>query len=434
VSRDLEKSEPVNPNPQDNATPDFPEGGWRAWATVAGAFCSQMCGFGYTTSFGVYQDYYTRFYITSESPSTIAWIGSVNSFLVIASGLFAGRLYDKGYFYHMIYGGSCLIVFSLFMLSLSHPDHIYQNFLTQSIGHGIGAGLMYVPSLAVLSHYFVKKRALAMSIVATGASLGAVVHPIMLNNLFVKISFGNAVRASAGLNAGLLLIACLLMHPRLPPPDHTPNLWKSLKKFLRDGPYVSAAIGLMAFPIGMYFPLFFIQLDAVKHGLSRNFAFYALVIVNGSSCVGRLSPGIVVRYIGVVPFILLSTGMCAIMIFALIGVTTVTGFVVFGILYGFSAGAFIALMAPLIAVLSDNMSELGLRMGIAFTLCGVGALAGPPISGALLSERFIWWKPAVFSGTFGLLGTAMFGVMAYLLHRRHKLEKRSNVETAPAVE
>ncbi len=118
-----------------------------------------------------------------------------------------------------------------------------QNFLAQSIGHGIGAGLMYVPSLAVLSHYFVRKRALAMSIVATGASLGSVVHPIMLNNLFVAVGFGNAVRASAGLNAGLLMIACLLMHPRLPPPDSTPDLWKTLRKFLRDGPYICAAIG-----------------------------------------------------------------------------------------------------------------------------------------------------------------------------------------------
>lgn len=116
-------------------------------------------------------------------------------------------------------------------------------FLAQSIGHGLGAGLMYVPSLAVLSHYFVRRRAMAMSIVATGAALGAVVHPIMLNNLFERIGFANTVRASAGLITGLLLLACLLMHPRLPPPESTQPLWKSLKRFSRDGPYVCAAIG-----------------------------------------------------------------------------------------------------------------------------------------------------------------------------------------------
>lgn len=32
----------------------------------------------------------------------------------------------------------------------------------------------------------------------------------------------------------------------------------------------------MVFPIGLYFPLFFIQLDAAKHGLDENFAFYSV--------------------------------------------------------------------------------------------------------------------------------------------------------------
>lgn len=82
-----------------------------------------------------------------------------------------------------------------------------------------------------------------MSIVAAGSSLGAIIHPIMLNNLFIRIGFHNAVLASAGMNTGLLIIACLLMRTRLPPPAEIPPLWKSLKKFAKDGPYVAAALG-----------------------------------------------------------------------------------------------------------------------------------------------------------------------------------------------
>ncbi len=41
----------------------------------------------------------------------------------------------------------------------------------------------------------------------------------------------------------------------------------------------------------------------------------------------------------VVSLIVLFTGVCAIMIFALTGVATVAGFVIFGVIYGFSAGA-----------------------------------------------------------------------------------------------
>jgi MFS family permease len=109
---------------------------------------------------------------------------------------------------------------------------------------GIGSGILYIPSMAIVSHYFVKRRALAMTIVASGASLGAVVHPIMLNNMLAgRLGFGNAVRASAGLVTGLLFIACLLMRTRIHPPKHSIDMRKVLKKLSRDGAYMAATAG-----------------------------------------------------------------------------------------------------------------------------------------------------------------------------------------------
>jgi MFS family permease len=54
------------------------------------------------------------------------------------------------------------------MLSLAKPHHYYQFFLAQSVGAGIGMGLMFIPSLSVSAHYFRKKRSLAMGIVIAG--------------------------------------------------------------------------------------------------------------------------------------------------------------------------------------------------------------------------------------------------------------------------
>jgi MFS family permease len=117
-------------------------------------------------------------------------------------------------------------------------------FFAQGVGMGLGAGIVYIPSMAIVSHYFQKRRALAMSIVASGSSLGAIIHPIMLNNtLHSRLGFEDAVRASAGLVTGLLLLACLLMHPRLPPPESSPEFWKSLGRFIHDKPYVLATLG-----------------------------------------------------------------------------------------------------------------------------------------------------------------------------------------------
>ncbi|KAH9858585.1 MFS general substrate transporter [Lenzites betulinus] len=409
----------------------IPDGGMAAWTTVAGAFLCQMCGFGYTGAFGVYQDYYTRVYLSNDSSSAVSWIGSLNAFIMISSGLIAGRLYDRGYFYHLLYGGSILLSFSLFMHSLAKPQQYYQIILSQGIGAGLGGGMTYIPSVAVLSQYFTKRRALAMTIVASGSSLGSIIHPIMLNNTLnnPRIGFAIAARANAGLISGLMLIACLLMRTRTGRVQTPPPLWASAKRFAKDGSYVFAVLGMSIFGIGFYFPLFYIQLDALAHGLNDTFSFYSLVILNSFSFIGRLAPGFFANRLGVHNIIVVSTFCCAVMIFAMIGLKSVASVIVIAIIYGLSAGTYIAMIAPLLASLTDDMSELGARMGIAFALYGVGSLIGTPISGALLTDRFIWWRPAVFSGIMGLAAFACLCVSIILLRRR-KAKLRREVEKA----
>jgi len=318
-----------------------------------------------------------------------------------------------------------LYSFSLFMLSLARPNSFYQVFLAQGLGMGLGAGTIYIPSVAVISHYFKKKRALAMTIVASGSSLGSVIHPIMLNNtLFTSLGFGNSVRASAGLITGLLFIGCALMHPKFPPPKQSLGFVPALKKFSKDSAYVCATLGLSIFTIGYYFPLFYIQLDSTRHGISSTLSFYTLVILNGCSFAGRLSPGFFARRFGVANMICIATFCCAIMVFAMIGLSGPASVVIIAIFFGFFAGVYIALMGPLMVVLTEDISELGIRMGIAFAFSGVGSLIGTPISGALLTSNYIWWRPAVFSGVMALAGSSCFIAMRIILYRR-TLAKRT---------
>ncbi|KAJ7046295.1 major facilitator superfamily domain-containing protein, partial [Mycena alexandri] len=328
-----------------------------------------------------------------------SWIGSVNALLVISVGLVGGRLYDHGHFNLLVYGGCFLQSFSIFMFSLCQRQKLYQIFLTQGIGAGLGAGLTYIPSVAVVSHYFRERRALAMSIVASGSSFGAIVHPIMLNNtLHSSLGFGNSVRASAALITGLLILACLLMRPRLPASQNNPELWNSVRRFSRDTPYVLATIGMATFSVAFYFPLFFLQLDAVTHGMDRTFSFYSLVIMNASSFVGRLTPGFFAHSLGITKMVTAAAGCGSVLILGMIGLSNVASVVVLAILYGYCAGVFITLMPPLVAILTKDLTELGLRMGVSFALEGIGGLIGPPINGALLTANFLWWRPALFSG------------------------------------
>jgi len=93
--------------------------------------------------------------------------------------------------------------------------------MVQGVLAGVGMGLTYAPSIALISQHFSKRCTLVMSLVALGKPLGAVIHPIMLNHLLNgTLGFARGVRASAGFVSALLLIACLSVRTRaLPTPS-----------------------------------------------------------------------------------------------------------------------------------------------------------------------------------------------------------------------
>lgn len=83
-----------------------------------------------------------------------------------------------GYFRALVLTGSFLIVLGQMMLSLA--TEYYQVILAQAVCIGLGAGCLFVPSVAIISTYFNNtKIATAMGIAASGSSLGKLgVHAI----------------------------------------------------------------------------------------------------------------------------------------------------------------------------------------------------------------------------------------------------------------
>ncbi|KAF8136727.1 major facilitator superfamily domain-containing protein [Boletus edulis] len=309
-------------------------------------------------------------------------------------------------------GGSLLQSFALFMLSLAQPGQYYQIFLAQGIAQGIAQGTLYVPTVAVVSHHFHKRRTLAMSLVASGTPLGAIVHPVMLNNLLT---------AAAAFISILLLIACLLIRTRLEPPNVPQITCPSERVFCTTCRFVSCVLGkLLFFQMGFYYPLFYFQIDSVKHGNSETFSFYSLVLLNGGNLIGRLSAGFIASRVGVPRLIILSTAVCAILIFGMIGLNRVATVVVLGTIYGYFAGTYITMLPPTMTLLTSDFSEIGARMGIGMTMTGFGSLLGGPISGALLTSQYKWWQPSLFNGLISLTGCGMLIIMQLALTRRKR--------------
>ncbi|KAF8523759.1 MFS general substrate transporter, partial [Hysterangium stoloniferum] len=381
---------------------ELDKGGSQAWCTVAGAWLALFATFGYISSFGVYQDFFTR--SGTASSSNVSWIGSTQLFFFAAMGPPTGKLLDKGYFRQTVLAGSIIYTFSLFMLSLAHIDKYYQIFLSQGIGMGIGAGLIYLPSLAVQAHYWRTRRALAMGVAITGSSVGGIVYPIMLNQWFHgSVGFNWGVRGSAFLTMGVLVVANYLMRPQYSDnnqkTDEDHHTTTNLRDILTDWPFVFLVlIGGSFVLMGLFFAYFYLQLFTIDHGLDPNFAFYTLTIQNGASIFGRTIPNLFADRYGVLNAMIVVIFGTMVMVFTLFGIHDVGGVVVFAILYGFFSGGVLSLIAPAIVSFVRHPKELGVRLGLAYLVSSFAYLIGPPVIGALLTNGTQWSKPIIFSG------------------------------------
>ncbi|KAF8867447.1 major facilitator superfamily domain-containing protein [Mucidula mucida] len=240
---------------------EVPNGGTVAWMTLVGAFLAVFCSSGYVNVYGIYEDFFVREYLSESSSFQISWIGSVQVLFLGCSGIPGGYAMDHGYFRWVMLSGSLLLMFYLVMTLFCREQQFWQMFLANCLGLGIAVGMLYVPAIGVLLHHFKKRRSLIMGLAQAGSSVGGLVHPIMLNNLFHgRLGFAWGVRVSALFNLVLLIIANLLMTTRLParPKDTTFNkqimYWKS---FFTDKVYVLATLSIFILYCGVYFPTFF---------------------------------------------------------------------------------------------------------------------------------------------------------------------------------
>ena len=201
---------------------------------------------------GVFQTYYT---ITLDvSPSTISWIGCVQSFLTFFIGAFSGRLLDAGYFLPTVIIGATLQVLGIFLMSIC--TEYWQLLLTQGFLNGIGGGILFTPCMGLVATYFSKNRSFALGIASTGNSAGGLIYPVIVRQLLPQIGFPWTVRVLGFVNLGLLALVIALMKPRLPPCKSSAIIdWSAFKEL----PYTLFVTGLFFQVWNIYFTLYYVS-------------------------------------------------------------------------------------------------------------------------------------------------------------------------------
>ncbi|KAJ5125307.1 MFS transporter asaE [Penicillium atrosanguineum] len=399
---DSEKANAVPPRP---GPP--PDGGPKAWLVVLGGFCGLFVSFGWINCIGVFQTYYESHQLQNMSTSTVTWITSLETFVMFFAGPIFGTLFDSYGPRWILLGGTILHVFGLMMTSLS--TEYYQFILAQGICSPLGASAIFNACVNSVSTWFVKRRAFALGVTASGSSLGGVIFPIMVTHLIPQVGFPWAMRICAFLILGMLVIANLTLKSRLPPTKKPFSVMNFVRP-LKDIKFVLTVAGAFCFFWGMFLPFTFVITQAERYGMSPNMSQYLIPILNAASIFGRTLPGYLADRVGRYNVMIIFSFLSAILVLALwLPSRSNAPAIVFSALYGFGSGAFVSLAPALIAQISD-LREVGVRNGTCFSIISFAALTGTPIGGALVSDVLhgSYTKLQIFCGVVMLAGATLF--------------------------
>ncbi|MCJ1363529.1 hypothetical protein MMC16_002636 [Acarospora aff. strigata] len=359
-----------------------PDGGFPAWSQALLCHLAIFNTWGFINSFGIFQTYYTS--ALGEPHSTVSWVGSVQIWLLFFIGTFSGRALDAGYFRAVFILGQLMQITGVFMTSLATT--YWQVFLAQGLCTGIGNGLVFCPSFALLSGYFSHNRALAIGVAASGSATGGVVFPAIAERLLPKIGFPWTVRVIGFVMLGTMSLTVPFFKARTPPRKRGPLVeWAAFIEM----PYLLFSISMFLSFWGLYFAFYYIgsfTRDAL--GASQQTSIKVLMVMNGVGAPGRLIPGFVAdRYLGplntFLPFVL----MASVLLYCWAAVSSVKASYAFAVVYGFFAAGIQSLFLATLSSLTTDPTKTGVRMGMVLTLISLATLTGEPLAGILIQRN-----------------------------------------------
>ena len=88
-----------------------------------------------------------------------------------------------------------------------------------------------------------------------------------------------------------------------------------------------------------------------------------------------------------------------------------TGLLVFDVIYGFVMAAAQGMLPPSLGSMTTDLSKMGVRMGMVFSLLGFALLIGNPIAGALITaDHGSYLSAQMYAGSALLAGVVALAV------------------------
>jgi len=370
----------------------------RAWAVAIGASIANGVAFGVLYTFGAFVTSMAEEFNASLGPTSIVF--GLSMFLFFGTGAISGRWAD-------LYGPRPLLVVggALFcggLVATSFVTAIWQGYIVYGIGCGAGGGIFCSPLFSTVATFFVKYRALAQGVAATGSGIGTLLLVPFAKAIIETEGWRNSYRILAGVSAIGFIVGLLLV--RRSPSQSPGGSGGHVRRVMRTREFktLSVAFGLMSMALLGAFA--FVIKFAEDDGISPSRAALLMSVVGASSILGRLLLTAVAGRLGSVRLLQIALAAQPLAYFFwVISNGRYHLLVIFAALLGLTYGGFVALSGDVVAFYF-GLKGIGAVTGMLFLYSGFGSLVGPPIVGFLADLSTIRLIPLSAVFVMALLG------------------------------
>lgn len=308
--------------------------------------------------------------------------------------------------------GSLASVISYFLLA--ECTKYWHFMLCLSILGGISSAVVTTVSIAVLSHWFYRRRALASGLCMSGSSAGGAIIPLLLRTLFKEYGWTWSIRIIAFMALACYAVGILLVKGRLPVVNET-------KAIVDLGAFKSPrlcflAIAVFAFEFIIFGCAALLPTYVRYSGLDLDIQFYSLTVLNGMSLVGRVLPGIAADLVGRFNILLILAAITLVIMGSVwipFGSSSEATLYAVVAIFGFGSGGWISL-APVCAGQLCRTEEYGRFYGTIYSVAAFGVLLTVPVGGELLQST----TPQALVGFYAailLIGLVSVGMSRWAL-------------------
>ncbi len=353
----------------------------RAWVAAVAVALANGTAFGTAYTFGTFFDSMATEFGANRGSTAI--IFGITLLFFFGFGVISGPLSDRVGAHRLLALGGTIFVVGL--LATSRVHNLYLGYLTYGTGVGLGSGLFTAPLTATVGRLFVRRRTVALGVVAAGNGCGTLLLVPLSQRLIRDHGWRTAYVTLAVIGAVVFTLAVPAV--RVPmvagqtaAASVIDRLLASLS-LLRDRFFATMFGATTLMSVGLFIAFGFIVTFAKDQGVASDRASQLMSIVGLASIGGRLLLTAVSGRLGAVRMFQLALGIqpFAYVVWLLAG-GDYRLLLVFVVTLGASYGGFVAI-GPEVLIARYGTDGLGTRLGVNFLSYGVGGLIGPPLAG-----------------------------------------------------